>query len=150
MTLCTFERGLVILMQQILLQVRDEQKAAMLRELLSSLDFVERVRTTDVTESDNGDGGDQTPFGLDRHPQRDRMNREVAAFESMHEALEESYLGQFVAIRQGKVIDADADEQALIVRVRERFPADVILFRKVQETLPPVLVFRSPRFADAR
>ncbi len=150
MTLCTFERGLVILMQQILLQVRDEQKAAMLRELLSSLDFVERVRTTDVTESDNGDGGDQTPFGLDRHPQRDRMNREVAAFESMHEALEESYLGQFVAIRQGKVIDADADEQALIVRVRERFPTDVILFRKVQETLPPVLVFRSPRFADAR
>ena len=53
-------------------------------------------------------------------------------------------------MRQGKVIDADADEQALIVRVRERFPADVILFRKVQETLPPLLVFRSSCFADAR
>ncbi len=150
MTLCTFERGLVILMQQILLQVRDEQKAALLRELLSALDFVERVRTTEVTESDNGDGGDQTPSGLDRHPQRDRMNREVAAFESMHEELKRQYLSQFVAMRQGKVIDADADEQSLIVRVRERFPTDVILFRKVQETLPPVLDFRSPRFADAR
>lgn len=148
--MCTFERGLVILMQQILLQVRDEQKAALLRELLSSLDFVERVRTTEVTESDNGDGGDQTPLGLDRHPQRDRMNREVAAFESMHEALKESYLGQFVAMRHEKVIDTDPNEQRLLVRVRERFPEDAILFRKVQETLPPVLVFRSPRFTDAR
>ena len=137
-------------MQQIVLQVRDAQKAALLRELLSALDFVERVRTTEVTESDNGESGEQTPFGLDRHPQRDRMNREVAAFASMHEALKESYLGQFIALRHGKVIDTDADEQALLVRVRERFPEDAILFRKVQETLPPVLVFRSPRFADAQ
>ena len=74
MALCTFERGLVILMQQILLQVRDEQKAAMLRELLSSLDFVERVRTTEITEPDNGESGEQRPLGLDRHPQRDRMD----------------------------------------------------------------------------
>ena len=137
-------------MQQIVLQVRDEQKAALLRELLSALDFVERVRTTEVTEPDNGESEGQTPLGLDRHPQRDRMNREVAAFESMHEELKESYLGQFVAMRQGKVIDSDADEQPLIVRVRGRFPADVVLFRKVQEILPPVLVFRSPRFADAQ
>ena len=137
-------------MQQIVFQVRDEQKAALLRELLSALDFVERVRTTEVTESDNGESGEQAPFGLDRHPQRDRMNREVTAFASMHQELQESYLGQFVAMRQGKVIDSDADEQPLIVRVRERFPEDAILFRKVQETLPPVLVFRSPRFADAQ
>ena len=135
-------------MQQIVLQVRDEQKAAMLRELLSALDFVERVRTTEITEPDNGESEEQTPLGLDRHPQRDRMNREVAAFESMHEELKESYLGQFIAMRQGKVIDADADEQPLIVRVRVRFPKDVVLFRKVQETLPPLLIFRSPRFAD--
>lgn len=137
-------------MQQIVLQVRDEQKADLLRQLLSALDFVEQVRTTEVTEPDNGESEEQTPLGLDRHPQRDRMNREVAAFESMHEELKQSYLGQFIAMRQGKVIDADADEQLLIARVRERFPADVILFRKVQEMLPPLLVFRSPRFADAR
>ncbi len=132
-------------MQQIVLQVRDEQKAALLRELLSALDFVERVRTTEVTEPDNGESEEQTALGLDRHPQRDRMNREVAAFASMHAELKESYLGQFVAMRQGKVIDSDADEQRLIVRVRGRFPADVVLFRKVQETLPPLLVFRSSR-----
>lgn len=149
MTLRTVERGLVIVMQQIMLQVRDEQKAAMLRELLSSLDFVERVRTTEIIEPDNGESGEQTPFGLDRHPQRDVMDREVAAFESIHEELKEQYLDEFVAIRQGQVIDSDADEQPLIVRVRERFPADVVLFRKVQETLPPLLIFRSPRFADA-
>ena len=107
-------------MQQIVLQVRDEQKAAMLRELLSALDFVERVRTTEVTEPDNGESGEQTPLGLDRHPQRDRMNREVTAFESRHEELKESYLGQFVAMRQGKVIDSDTDEQRLIVRYKQR------------------------------
>ena len=67
----------------------------------------------------------------------------------MHEELKQSYLGQFVAMRLGKVIDTDPNEQRLLVRVRERFPEDAILFRKVQETLPPVLVFRSPRFADA-
>ena len=135
-------------MQQILLQVKDAKKAAMLRELLSSLDFVERVRATEVAEPDNDDDGDQAPFGLHRHPQRDRMNREVAAFEAMHEELKKSYWGQFVAIRHGKVIDFDPDEQLLIVRVRGRFPNDVVLFRKVQETLPPVLVFRSPRFTQ--
>ena len=40
--------------------------------------------------------------------------------------------------------------RTLIVRVRGRFSKDVVHFRKVPETLPPVLVFRSPRFADAR
>ena len=135
-------------MQQIVLQVRDEQKAEMLRDLLASLDFVEAISATEIPERKTPDNGDSHPFALDRHPQREQMEREVAAFEAMHEKLKEHYLDQFVAIHQGRVMDSDRDEQSLLLRVRKNLANDVVLFRKVQETLPPVLVLRSPRFAE--
>lgn len=135
-------------MQQIVLQVKDEHKAEMLRDLLASLDFVETISATEVPERMDHENGDATPIALDRHPQREQMEREVAAFEAMHEELKEQYLGQFVAIHQGQVMDSDSDEQLLLVRVRQNLSNDVVLFRKVEETLPPVLIFRSPRFVD--
>lgn len=135
-------------MQQIVLQVKDEHKAEMLRDLLASLDFVETISATEVPERTDHENGDAIPIALDRHPQREQMEREVAAFEAMHEELKEQYLGQFVAIHQGQVMDSDSDEQLLLVRVRQNLSNDVVLFRKVEETLPPVLIFRSPRFVD--
>lgn len=134
-------------MQTITIQVNDRQKAKALRDILSAMDFVEEINL-----SDGGDEGNTQPLNdsqegaaLYRHPRQADMEREVAAFEALHPQLIASHLGAFVAIREGELIDADPNELALIERVRQRYPAGVILIRKVEQALPPVLNFRSPR-----
>ena len=87
------------------------------------------------------------PFHV--HPRRDAMQREEAAFEQMRAELWERFPLHFVAINQGRLIDHDEDQIALVRRLRERAPeADVMLIRQVTATEPPPLRFRSPRFVD--
>jgi len=78
---------------------------------------------------------------LDRLEDR-KLEAEAEAFEEMHPQLVEHYLGQFVAIHNGQVIDADADFEALFLRVQESFEATPILIRRVGEQ--PTLGLRSP------
>jgi len=80
------------------------------------------------------------------HPQRALMEREVKAFEAMHDQLWQNYPEEYVALYAGKVVDHDRDEQALVARIEAQFPAEVVLIRQVLPTLPADLVFRSPRF----
>jgi predicted transcriptional regulator len=79
------------------------------------------------------------------HPQRTQMQREEAAFDAMREALLATYPGQFVAIRNGQVVDHDAQELDLLQRVRMHHPDQLVLVREVTPTPPPPLQFRSPR-----
>jgi len=75
-----------------------------------------------------------------------QMDREEAAYEAMRNVLVASHLNEFVAIYQGKLIDSDPSEQALLIRLDQAYPNEVILMRQV--TLEPEsdLYFRSPRF----
>lgn len=84
------------------------------------------------------------PFAV--HPQRELMQREVAAYERQHESLIEDYLGAYVAMHQGQVVDHDVDEIKLAKRIRKQFGGSIVLIRKVERELPPVLRLRSPRF----
>ena len=84
---------------------------------------------------------------LYQHPNRATMEQEVAAFEVMHPQLWRQYPHQYVAIRQGAVIDYDDDELALVNRIDEVYPETVVLIRQVQPQLQPVLNMRSPRLA---
>lgn len=79
------------------------------------------------------------------HPQREKMLQEVNAYESLHTELVENYLGNYVAIHQGQVVDNDSDSEEIIIRIGERYPDEAILIRKVQKTLPPEIRIRSPR-----
>jgi len=70
------------------------------------------------------------PFPVD--PNRAGMNQNVEAFHALHPTLVETYLGQFVAIHEGQLVDHDSDPISLLQRVRARYPNRVVLRRKVE------------------
>jgi len=80
-----------------------------------------------------------------RQIEREKIRAEAEAFRSMHAELVEKYLGQYVAIHNGRVVDHDQDFQSLHTRIRRRFGRRPVLLRRVETEPERVLVFRSPR-----
>jgi len=70
------------------------------------------------------------------------LEKEIRAFERLHPQLVEAYLGQFVAIHRGELVDADPDFEALFLRIQERFGDAVVLIRQV--SAEPTLKLRGP------
>ena len=85
-----------------------------------------------------------------RQIEREKIKAEVEAFRSMHDKLVKEYLGQYVAIHNGQVVDHDEDFQPLHSRIRQRFGRQPVLLRRVEAEPERVLVFRSPRFERGR
>jgi hypothetical protein len=81
------------------------------------------------------------------NPAQEKMLQEVEAYKNMHPALAEKYLGYYVAIYQGELVDHDTDQEALFFRIREKYPHQVVLQRQVLTEADPVLHFRSPRLS---
>lgn len=80
------------------------------------------------------------------HPQHSQMQAEVKAFERLHPQLLTLYLGEFVAIKGGELVDHDSDFDTLIERVRDRFgESAVVMVEQVEPTLLPEIRLRSPR-----
>ena len=80
-----------------------------------------------------------------KHLRREKLESEIAAFESMHASLKEQYFSQFVAIHNGEVIDSDVDFAAVFLRVRARLGYVPVLIRMVGAKPQMELRFRSPR-----
>ena len=78
----------------------------------------------------------------------DPLDQEILFFEAQHSQLVKEYLGQHIAMFQGQVIAHHDELETLFKKVRETHPTDVVLYRQVEEMLPPTLVFRSPRMVD--
>jgi len=76
------------------------------------------------------------------------MEQNVEAYKAMHGELVERYLEQYVAICDGQLIDHDLDPVALLQRVRDRHPDQVILRRKVELTPERELGVRHPRIEE--
>jgi hypothetical protein len=70
---------------------------------------------------------------------------EMQAYLALHPMLKEKYLGQYVAIYQGKLIDHDPDHEALYRRIDAQYPDEFVWISPVEEEAIPTLVFRSPR-----
>jgi len=77
--------------------------------------------------------------------QREKIRAETTAFTAQYEQLRVAYLGQYVAIHQGEVIDHDADLRTLHLRVFERLGQTPVLLKQVTDRPEQELVFRSPR-----
>ena len=52
----------------------------------------------------------------------------------MHNELVRRCLGQYVALCDGRLVDHDPDPVALLQRVRQQYPGQVILRQKVEGT----------------
>ncbi len=76
-----------------------------------------------------------------------KIRGESTAFQTMHSKLVDNYLGKYVAIHEGKVVDFDHNVRELHLRIRKRFGRMPVLLRQVIATggEPPELVFRSPK-----
>lgn len=81
------------------------------------------------------------------NPNRDAMLREVEAFRAMHSALRRDHFGEYVAIHEGQLVDHDPDPIALLNRIRQNYPGQTVLRRKVEEAPEVILRFRSPRLS---
>lgn len=79
----------------------------------------------------------------------DAVEREMRAFIQMHPMLKEKYLGQYVAILNGQLIDVDEDYGALYERIDTKYPDQFVWMAKVEDEPMPTLVFRSPRLEAA-
>jgi predicted transcriptional regulator len=79
------------------------------------------------------------------HLRREKLEAEITAFELMHEDLKAQYLGNFVAIHNGQVVDSDEEFESLFLRVREQLGPVPVLIRRVGIKPQTEFRFRSPR-----
>jgi len=82
--------------------------------------------------------------------ERNAIEAETQAYWAMHERLAEDYAGQFVAIREGEVVDHDDDLAALEQRVRLNFGALPVLLAPVTPPPPRELSWSGGHYDDAR
>lgn len=125
-------------MIEIVVTINDERKAGLLVERLSVLDFVISIQMNGKDSAGSADNGFHDP----RQP---LMEKEVAAFERLHPTLIKDYLGEYVALHQGQIVDHDHNQIVLADRIESDYPDQVVLIRQVQPQLPPPLMVRSPR-----
>ena len=85
---------------------------------------------------------------LDMHWQ-ERFEAEARAFEAMREGLLKEYVGKFVAVYKGKVIDSDVDKRALGKRVFAKYGRAPIYFQQVTAEALPAVRIRTQRFSKA-
>ena len=84
-----------------------------------------------------------------REYRRRKIEAEGKAFERQRAALLAEYLGQYVALHEGRVIDHDPSLRALHLRVFSRLGHTPVLLKQVTDEPQREAVFRSPRFEKA-
>ncbi len=73
------------------------------------------------------------------------ITREMEAYVALHPLLKADYLGQYVAILDGQLVDHDGDPSALYQRIVARYGDRFVWLTAVEEEPLTTLVFRSPR-----
>lgn len=78
-----------------------------------------------------------------------KLQDETHVYESLHPQLVQQYLGEYVAVHNGIVVDHDIDVRELHLRIRAKFGQMPILLRQVTETVQlPEIVVRSPKLME--
>ena len=81
---------------------------------------------------------------------RRKIAEESKAYRQQYGELKERYLGQYIAMSQGKVVDCDLDFKMLRQRVRQRFGRTAVMITLVEETPEPTLMRRGFRVESER
>ena len=76
---------------------------------------------------------------------RRKITDESKAYRHQHAELKRRYLGQYIAMHLGQVVDHDVDFQALHQRLRQRFGRTAIMITLVEESAEPTLLRRGFR-----
>ena len=73
-----------------------------------------------------------------------RISVEAAAWYARSDAEREPYVGQYVAVLRGEVLDHDDNRLALAQRIRARYPETPILITAAETRAPREFQIRSP------
>lgn len=73
------------------------------------------------------------------------VEREKRAYIAMHPTLVQDYLGKYVAIHGGELVDFDDDFSALLKRIERAYPNTFVWLTKVGPEPIRTIVHRSPR-----
>ncbi len=109
-------------------------------------DLVERVHR--ITKSKGTTVKDFVNQAVREHLEQledQKLKAEIQAFEHMHPQLAKQYLGQFVAVHEGQIIDTDVDFEALFLRLEKRLGDVPVLIRLVSAEPTPELRAPGPR-----
>ncbi len=80
-----------------------------------------------------------------RQESEKKVEQEETAYRQQHPQLLEQFVGQYIAMHKGDVIDHDADELRLYLRVRQQYPSTGVLIKHVSPRLETVWQIRSPK-----
>ena len=77
------------------------------------------------------------------------MEQEAKAFRRLHPQLLDSIPDEYAAVYQGRLVDHDPDQLALLQRVEERYPGLPVLIRQVHPEAEQIINILSPRIEYA-
>jgi signal transduction protein with GAF and PtsI domain len=117
---------------QHLAQLRQQAVAEVITEVLNDALPSDEL-DTEVEESSSADKA---------------LDREMQAYIAMHPRLKEKYLGQHVAVYNGRLIDHDKDFDLLYERVRKQYPDEIVWMSTVKTEPIETIYIRSPRFVQ--
>jgi hypothetical protein len=80
---------------------------------------------------------------------RRRISEESRIYHQRHAELKARYLGQYIAMSDGQVVDSDADFHTLRKRVRQRFGHTPVMITLVEEVVERPLVRHGFRMETA-
>ena len=75
---------------------------------------------------------------------KEKIAREQAAYERMHPELKRTHFGQWVAVHEGALVDADEDDVALHRRVVDCFGDTTVLITQVEDKPIREIWIRTP------
>lgn len=73
---------------------------------------------------------------------RRKIAEESKAYRRQHAELKERYLGQYIAMHKGRVVDHDSDFQTLRQRVRQQFGRTAVMITLIEDLAEPELIRR--------
>lgn len=71
---------------------------------------------------------------------RRKISEETRIYRQRHAELQAQHLGQYIAMRNGQVVDHDADFQTLYQRIRQRFGRTPVMITLVEKAAERTLV----------
>lgn len=110
------------------------------------LDFAQFLVTRDPASAGNGDEQVLSEW----EGQIQQISVEQRAYERQHHEIVERYLGRYIAMRQGMIVDSDTDKTALTRRIRKQFGNESVLIKLVQSSPMETYHIRSPKLAKAQ
>ena len=80
---------------------------------------------------------------------RRKISVETKIYHQQHAKLKVKYLGQYIAMHQGKVVDYDTNFQTLYQRTQQKFGRTAIMITLVEKNLKNPLVRRGIKMGSA-